>query len=346
MEFSLQHTNSHEHHAMVVAAKDVVATDVVSLTLAATNPTRAPGDTADGHSADGNATGGATRVPEWDPGSHIDLILGADLIRQYSLCGSVADGDHLRIAVLREPSGRGGSERVHDVLAVGDTVEIKGPRNHFPLVDAASYLFVAGGIGITPLIPMIAQVDDAGAEWSLLYGGRTRSGMAFADDLVEKYGDRVTVRPEDEYGLLPLADALDDQRVGTTVYCCGPEPLLTAIEKLCDTRPDVELHVERFAPKAQTVDGTDGASFEVELAQSGREIRVGEGETVLDALLREGIDHDFSCREGTCGTCETAVLDGVPDHRDSVLSDEEKAENDCMMVCVSRSCSPRLVLDL
>ncbi|MFE0751230.1 PDR/VanB family oxidoreductase [Gordonia sp. NPDC058843] len=309
-----------------VAAKQVEAEGVVSLTLV--DPDGKP-------------------LPSWEPGAHLDLILGDDLIRQYSLCGDVNDRDRLRVAVLREPAGRGGSSRVHDELAVGDLVAVKGPRNNFPLVDAPAYLFVAGGIGITPLKPMIAEVDGRGAEWTLLYGGRTSSGMAFGDVLAQSHPQRVGLRPQDEYGLLDLDRAIAGVPAGTAVYCCGPEPLLSAIEEACRIRPDIELHVERFAPKTTLQDNdSTGGPFDVVLDRSGRTVTVSPGDTVLDALLDDGLDVDFSCREGTCGTCEQVVLEGVPDHRDSVLSEDEQASNDCMMVCVSRSRTPRLVLDL
>ncbi|ATD69381.1 MULTISPECIES: PDR/VanB family oxidoreductase [Gordonia] len=314
-----------DHHKLRVVAKEVAAEGVVSLVLA-------------------DPDGGD--LPAWSPGAHLDLVLGQNLIRQYSLCGAVTDRRHLRVAVLREPEGRGGSQSVHDDVAVGDLIAVKGPRNNFPLVDAPAYLFVAGGIGITPLKPMIAEVDGCGAEWTLLYGGRTAAGMAFADVLAQEYSDRVQVRPQDEHGLLDLDAALDAVSPGTAVYCCGPEPLLAALEEKCRSR-GVELHLERFSPKSVPSESdSPGDAFEVVLHRSGRTVTVGADETVLDALLRDGVEVDFSCREGTCGTCEQTVLDGVPDHRDSVLDDDEQAANDCMMVCVSRSCSARLVLDL
>ncbi|WP_439031523.1 PDR/VanB family oxidoreductase [Gordonia terrae] len=315
-----------DHDKLRVDAKDIEADGVVSLTLV--DPDGRP-------------------LPAWDPGAHLDLILGDDLIRQYSLCGDVNDRDRLRVAVLREPESRGGSRRVHDDLAVGDLVAVKGPRNNFPLVEAPSYLFVAGGIGITPIRPMIDEVDAQGAEWTLLYGGRTAAGMAFGTSLAQQHPDRVQLRPQDEHGLLDLGSAIAGASAGTAVYCCGPEPLLVAIEAVCATRPDIELHIERFTPKRSAVatDSTD-ETFDVVLERSGRTVTVPPGRSVLDALLDDGADVDFSCREGTCGTCEQVVLDGVPDHRDSVLSDDEQAANDCMMICVSRSRSPRLVLDL
>lgn len=279
-------------------------------------------------------------LPVWEPGAHVDVVLGPELERQYSLCGDPADRSVWRIAVLREPDGRGGSARVHEQLGQGDKVRVRGPRNHFRLEAAPRYRFVAGGIGITPVLPMLAAVEAAGAEWTLLYGGRTRNSMAFTEEL-GRYGDRVTVAPQDETGLLDLASVLDDVPDGTLVYCCGPGPLLDAVEERC---PAERLRVERFAPKAQ-VDGENGG-FEVELAQSGRTVTVEPDVSVLDAVRAAGVEVLFSCTEGTCGTCETDVLDGTPDHRDSVLSDAERESGQTMMICVSRCRGKRLVLDL
>ena len=201
-------------------------------------------------------------LPPWSPGAHIDLVPAAGVVRQYSLCGDPADRTVWRIAVLREPAGRGGSQAVHDKLHAGDLVEVDGPRNHFPLVAAARYLFVAGGIGITPLLPMIAAAEAAGAEWRLHYGGRTSSSMAFGEQLRAAYGSKVFFHPQDETGLLDLDAILAGEPADTPVYCCGPEPLLTAIERRCAGRP---LHVERFAPKEQG-EPVRAGSFEVELS--------------------------------------------------------------------------------
>lgn len=285
------------------------------------------------------------QAPGWTPGSHIDLLLDDDLVRQYSLCGDQSDASSLTVAVLREANGRGGSIRVHDKVEVGDLIEVKGPRNHFELVKAESYLFVAGGIGITPIIPMMREVESSGVPWKLLYGGRARGSMAFAGELAEQYGDRVQLWPQDEFGLLNLVSELEQAQPGTAVYCCGPEPLLQAIETACAARSDVALHVERFSPKAQSSEVVNGA-FEVELSRSGMTITVGADETILDAVLDAGVEADFSCREGTCGTCEVAVLRGRPDHRDSVLDKDEQDAGDAMMICVSRSLDPTLVIDL
>ncbi|MFE1882621.1 PDR/VanB family oxidoreductase [Streptomyces diastatochromogenes] len=279
-------------------------------------------------------------LPVWEPGAHVDLLLGPGLERQYSLCSDPADRSAWRIAVLREPAGRGGSAHVHGQLGVGDKVRVRGPRNHFRLEPAPRYRFVAGGIGITPILPMLAAAEAAGAEWSLLYGGRSRGSMAFTTELA-RYGDRVTLAPQDESGLLDLGPVLDEVPDGTLVYCCGPAPLLDAVEERC---PGGALRVERFQPKAQQ--GAADLEFEVELARSGRTLVVPADVSVLDAVRGAGVEVLYSCTEGTCGTCETDVLDGAPDHRDSVLTEEERAAGETMMICVSRCRGARLVLDL
>jgi ferredoxin-NADP reductase len=277
-------------------------------------------------------------LPPWAPGAHVDLAPDGGPERQYSLCGTPAEPTW-EIAVLREPGGRGGSAFVHDHVRAGDRVRVRGPRNHFSLVEAARYRFVAGGIGITPIRPMIAEVAARGADWRLLYGGRTAASMAFADELTA-LGDRVRLRPQDEHGLLDLKAELADVDETTAVYCCGPEPLLAAV---ADLVPPRTLHVERFAPVAIA---TDGTAFDVELNRSGKIVRVLPGRSVLESIEAAGVPVLFSCREGTCGTCETEVLDGEPDHRDSLLTEEEHAAGDTMLICVSRARGARLVLDL
>lgn len=279
-------------------------------------------------------------LPAWEPGAHVDLVLSPELERQYSLCGDPADRAAWRVAVLREPEGRGGSAYVHEQMRPGDKVRVRGPRNHFALRPAPRYRFIAGGIGITPILPMLAAAEEAGAEWTLLYGGRSRDSMAFTEELA-RYGDRVTLAPQDETGLLDLASVLDALPEGTLVYCCGPGALLDAVEERC---PSGALHVERFQPKEKQT-GDDG-EFEVELAQSGRTLTVAPGVSVLDAVRAAGVEVLYSCTEGTCGTCETDVLDGIPEHRDSVLSSEEREAGETMMICVSRCRGRKLVLDL
>jgi ferredoxin-NADP reductase len=319
---TLPHT---EHELdLVVDGKEPVADGVVLLTL------RDP---------DGRA------LPSWEPGAHLDLFLPDSLIRQYSLCGDPADQSALRVAVLREPAGRGGSRYVHDELAEGQRIQARGPRNHFPLVTAKRYLFLAGGIGITPILPMVEQVAGSGAEWQLVYGGRTRASMAFREQLQAAHPEQVTIQPQDEAGLLDLPDLLTEPDEDTAVYCCGPEPLLVAVEEHCARWPVGALHTERFSAKPGATDGPTEA-FEVELAQAGTTLVVPAGRSILGVLEESGVAVLSSCQEGTCGTCETAVLSGIPDHRDSVLTDQERSANEVMMICVSRACSPRLVLDL
>ncbi|MGY1652633.1 PDR/VanB family oxidoreductase [Geodermatophilus sp. SYSU D01119] len=284
------------------------------------------------------------RLRDWTPGAHVDLVLPGGLTRQYSLCGDRFDPATYRVGVLLEPGSRGGSAYVHRELAVGDLVGVGGPRNNFPLVPSERYLFVAGGIGITPLLPMVRQAESLGADWRLLYGGRQRRSMAFLDELAA-FGDRVLVRPQDETGLLDLTGFLGRPRPGVRVYACGPAPLLAAMERACADWPPYTLRTERFV----AVDGgapARTAPFEVELARTGATVVVDPGSTVLDALGRAGVEVLSSCRRGVCGTCETTVLAGRPDHRDALLDDDERAANDCMYVCVSRSRDERLVLDL
>ncbi|MFV0460713.1 MAG: cytochrome P450 [Actinomycetales bacterium] len=285
--------------------------------------------------------------PAWQPGAHVDLVVGSDSgvqTRQYSLSGDPGDLGTYRLGILREPAGRGTSEYIHDRLAEGDVVRVVGPRNHFRLEEAARYVFVAGGIGITPLLPMIRQVHAAGADWHLTYGGRSRASMAFLDELAG-YPGRVTIAPQDEVGLLDLGAILADPDPDTRVYCCGPGPLLDAVEEACSNWPRGSLHTERFAAKPLT-EPVRSDAFEVELRASGRTITVTPETSILDAVHEAGIPTVSSCGEGTCGTCETTVLEGVPDHRDSVLEETERDAGDCLMICVSRSCTAKLVLDL
>jgi ferredoxin-NADP reductase len=318
-------TTVREHEGdLVVEAVDVLAEDVVALTLA---------------DPDGAC------LPPWTPGAHVDLILTPDLVRQYSLCGLPSDDRRIRVAVLREPDSRGGSAHVHDRLTVGSRVRVRGPRNHFPLVGSPRYVFIAGGIGITPLLPMLAEASAVGADWRLVYLGRSRKTMAFLDELAD-YGDRVTVAPKDEGGRLDLATALGTPSADTLIYCCGPERLLAEAEQQCSAGwPAGALHLERFAAKPSE-DVADNQAFELVLARTGLTIEVPADRSVFDAAQDAGVSVLGSCHEGICGTCEQVVLEGEVDHRDSVLSAQEQASNETMMICVSRCRSGRLVLDL
>jgi ferredoxin-NADP reductase len=289
-------------------------------------------------------------LPGWTPGAHLDLILENGLTRQYSLCGPLDRPDEWQVAVLRSADGRGGSVFVHDALRAGGTVRVRGPRNHFTLDDAPDYLFIAGGIGITPLLSMIRRAVDTGATWTLLFGGRRSSSMAFVallQDLCEAAQGRgqVVLWPEDTLGLLPLQDHLANPVDGRLVYCCGPEPLIHAVEAAASDWPPGTLRVERFSP-LEHGDPVRAEGFEVELTLSGRTIAVRPDQSVLEAVEESGVQVLSSCREGTCGTCETGVLAGTPDHRDSILTAEEQDAGDVMMICVSRSIGSRLTLEL
>jgi len=285
-------------------------------------------------------------LPDWRPGAHLDLQLPGGSTRQYSLCGDPRDHTRYRVAVLREAAGRGGSELVHTSLRPGELLTVRGPRNLFALVPASRYLFIAGGIGITPILVMVQEAERSGADWKLLYGGRTRASMAFTAELTS-YGDKVFLAPQDEHGLLPLTAWLGAPHADTKVYCCGPEGLLSAVEALCHEHwPPESLHVERFAPKPGELAPADGDQpFEVVCQASGQRLEVKPDCSIMEALRQAGIEVPSSCEEGICGTCETGVLEGVPDHRDSILSDEERAAGRTMFVCVSRALTPRLVLD-
>ena len=254
------------------------------------------------------------------------------------------DQQTYRLGILRDPNGSGGSLHVHDVLQAGDIVRIRGPRNNFPLVASKKYIFIAGGIGITPMLPMVRAAVAAGADWELTYGGRQRNSMAFLGELAG-YGDRVTVWPQEEKGFIDLKGLLGNARPDTLIYCCGPEPLLNAVEAQTAAWPTGSLHVERFVAKPLT-EPVRTEAFDVHLAQSAITLTIPVDRTILSMVEEAGVGVLSSCGEGTCGTCETAVLDGVPDHRDSVLNAEQRAAGDCMMICVSRSCTDRLVLDL
>ncbi|GAA3716364.1 PDR/VanB family oxidoreductase [Streptomyces tremellae] len=283
-------------------------------------------------------------LPAWEPGAHIDLLLSPGMERQYSLCGDPEDTGGWRVAVLREPESRGGSQYVHEKLTVGDHLTCRGPRNNFPLVEAGAYLFIAGGIGITPLLPMAAACEAAGRPWRLVYGGRTAASMAFTGHLAG-YGPRVELWPQDTRGLIDLGTLLAEARDDTAVYCCGPRPLLDAVQGACAHWPEGALHVERFRPRAGALDGRN-TPFQVVLEESGLELTVPADRSVVDVLEEAGVRVPTSCREGTCGTCETVVLEGTPDHRDSFLTPQEKDSGEVMMVCCSRALGDVLVLDL
>lgn len=285
-------------------------------------------------------------LPAWQPGAHVDLRLAPGLERQYSLCGDNADRGRWRVGVLREEAGRGGSLAAHG-LEVGTIVRARGPRSNFAY-DAPQpglpVTFVAGGIGITPVLPMVRAADAAGADWVLHYCGRGRDRMAWLEELLAAYGSRIVVHDSAAGGRLDV-DALVAQRGRDGIWACGPASLLDALTGAAETVPGTVVHTERFTPRELATPVWEG-DFEVELAASGDVVVVRPGVSVLTALEAHGAITVSSCREGICGTCETVVLEGEVDHRDSVLTPPEQAENLSMMTCVSRAACPRLVLDM
>jgi ferredoxin-NADP reductase len=281
-------------------------------------------------------------LPAWEPGAHVDLLLG-DVIRQYSLCGDPGDRTSYHVAVLREAVSRGGSAYVHERLHPGELIEVGGPRNHFRLDDHDDYVFIAGGIGITPIRPMIGEVRRRGRPFRLFYGGRSRSSMAYVDELA-RAGPGVSIVAEDEHGMLDLPAILPKASPGSGTYVCGPAGLLEAVEVRCAAWPAGALHTERF--KARDRSDTVDRPFVAECARSGVEVPVPAGVTLIDALEAVGIRLPNACRDGVCGSCETRVLAGGIEHRDSVLSAAERQRQDRMMTCVSRAAGERVVLDL
>ncbi len=286
------------------------------------------------------------RLPRWDPGAHIDLMFDNGLVRQYSLSSDPADRHLWRIGVLRELQGRGGSEYIHGNVVPGHIVRVSTPRNNFQLHPAERYIFIAGGIGITPILPMVARAESAGAHWSLLYGGRTRASMAFLDEL-EQYGDKVSIVPQDELGLLDLAASLSSPSEGTQVYVCGPAPLLNAVESHMTAWPPTSLHIERFTPTG-AADDSANYEFLVEFANSSVTASIPPEKSILEVAEELDLSIASSCGIGTCGTCSVGMISGRADHRDSILSGAEREANSTILVCVSRArpdCT-KLVLDL
>ncbi|WP_345801644.1 PDR/VanB family oxidoreductase [Microbacterium sp. AZCO] len=277
---------------------------------------------------------------EWTAGAHIDLVLPDAPVRQYSLTGRPGSARY-RIAVLREERSRGGSKAVHERLRPGDIVRLRGPRNHFALEPAAEYLFVAGGIGITPIVPMLHAAERAGARWHLLYLGSTRRRMAFLEEIESIGGGAVTVVVRDEGGRADLAEVLA-AHPEASVYACGPERMLAALQELLPDETG-RLRFEYFA--APEVEYEPGGAFSIRLARTGVELPVEPQQSVLEVMRAAGVEVLTDCEEGICGSCETHVLEGEVEHRDFVLTSKEREAMDCMMVCVSRASCPLLVLD-
>lgn len=288
---------------------------------------------------------GAT-LPKYDAGAHVDLILKEDLRRSYSIYKPYTDGKSYSVAVHLNPESKGGSRHIHEVLRVGDKIRVSRPKNNFPLKeDAEKSVFIAGGIGITPMVCMLQRLSELGKPWELHYAARSRSAAAFLEMIaaVGQHG-RVFDHFDDEKGgaLLDIP-GIFAASPEAHFYCCGPEPMLAAYEAAGRAVPAGQIHVEYFSAKEEAA--LEGG-YEIELEQSGMVLEVPAGKSILDVLIENNVPVPFACNDGVCGTCETRVLSGRPDHRDSILTDEERLRGDTMMVCCSGSKSPRLVLDL
>lgn len=292
---------------------------------------------------------GASLAP-WKPGAHLELRLPSGRVRQYSLCGDPADTSTYRFAVLREVSGRGGSVELHDLATVGSELTVR-PRNHFPLVESDNYLFLAGGIGVTPIFAMACSAVEQGKDITVLYGGRSRASMAFIEELEQLAPEQVTIVPQDEIaGLLDLRGALDNIGPDTAVYCCGPSAMIAATEELCaELGIGSRLHIERFTAGDELeipFDPENNTAFDVELARTGVTLHVPADKRLIEVAREVLPDLSYDCEKGFCGACDTRVIAGTPEHFDSILSEEERDSGSCMMICVSRTRDERLVLDL
>lgn len=284
-------------------------------------------------------------LPAFEAGAHVDLHLADGLVRQYSLCGDPADRSRYRLGVLLDPATRGGSRAVHDQLLPGVTVGVGTPRNLFPLAgDAAYSVLVGGGIGITPMIAMAHALHAAGRAFELHYCTRAAEHTAFVDELQAAPFSHHVRLYHDQGGVRFDLASLPPPACRTHVYVCGPNGFMDWViaGATAAGHDPANVHREYFTVEVDT----SGGGFEVELASTGQVLQVAQGQSIVSALQTIGVKIQVSCEEGVCGTCLTNVLSGVPDHRDVFLTDEEKAGNDQMLVCCSRACSPRLVLDL
>lgn len=281
-------------------------------------------------------------LPGWEPGAHTDIHLPSGLIRQYSLMRSVQDAARWRIAVLIEANGRGGSKYLAEKIQEGQIVSLGEPRNHFEFEESANVVFIGAGIGVTPLLAMAEQAQNSGLNWKLHYLGRTRSDLAYVNELLRNFGDHISLHISDEGTRLNLSEIFAESNANTRVFACGPNRLLTDLEKILGESD--RLHVERFTPRDQTFE--PNKPFTVIAERSGTEFEVAADESVLVAADFEGIEVEGDCLEGTCGSCETRVIRGAVEHRDSILTNKQRRDNTTMMICVSRAVDDRLTLDL
>jgi ferredoxin-NADP reductase len=289
----------------------------------------------------------APTLPAFTAGSHIELQLRNGLSRNYSLANPQHERHRYCVAILKEPAGRGGSRFIHETVRAGDVLRISPPRNNFPLVETTECsVFIAGGIGITPIWCMVQRLAELGRPWRLYYAVRARRRAAFLDDILAldaPWNTHLHCDDEGDGAFINVDAVVQDAAPGAHIYCCGPLPMLAAFERATAGLPADTVHVEYFTAKEPVA---VSGGFDVVLARSGRSVFVPEHSTILDALLAAGIAVGHSCLEGVCGTCETKVLEGIPDHRDMVLSAQERASNRSMMICCSGCRSGRLVLDL
>ncbi len=296
-----------------------------------------------------NADGRA--LPAFEPGAHVVLRLPNGLARSYSLLNDWREQDRYVLGIGRSETSQGGSEYIHTALRTGTEIPCDAPANNFRLLpDAGHYLFVAGGIGITPILSMIRWCEAMGKPWQLAYAVRNRSRIAFYDELAP-HGNKVRFHCDDEHGgPLPVADCLAGLAPDTHVYCCGPAALMTAVKECGGGLPAEALHFEWFSAPSQAGAAAPGApeatGFWIDLQRSGQSFFVPEAQSILEVLEQNGHEVPFSCREGVCGTCETAVCGGEPDHRDYIYPESQRAALRSMLVCVSRARSERLALDL
>jgi tetrachlorobenzoquinone reductase len=287
-------------------------------------------------------------LPPFEAGAHLEIDLPNGMVRHYSLVNDCRERDRYVIGVGRIAGSRGGSIFVHQSIRRGMTLAVSAPRNNFRLdPQAERFLFIAGGIGITPIMSMIRACEVDVKPWRLVYATRNCQRAAFYERLSE-HGPRVQFHFDDQRGaMLDVAHCLSDVRSGEHVYCCGPQPLMEAVRMHSKPLPADTVHFEYFTAPAEAPNGAAVAgAFEVELRSSGRRFSVPPDKSILEVLEAGGLQLPFSCREGLCGTCLTAVCEGVPEHHDYVLSQAERDAGQSMTICVSRSKSPLLVLDL
>jgi ferredoxin-NADP reductase len=283
-------------------------------------------------------------LPSADAGSHIDVMLPNGLVRQYSLILGERPTTGYRIAVKRDAVSRGGSAYIHSEFCLGMTLKIKPPRNHFPLDENAPHsVLIAGGIGITPIFSMAHRLLKLSRSWELYYACRSRFDLAFAEEMPQGSNVHLHLDDESRGQYLDLEQIVANAPLETHFYCCGPLPLMAMFEKASSGISDSRKHVEYFTAKETHA---PQGGFRVKLARSDRVLEIPEGGSILDALKAAGVSVEHSCTEGICGTCETKVLAGIPDHRDSVLTAAERAANNTIIVCCSGSKTDELVLDL